>query len=94
VRFLGSEDATPKWNIASRQIYVDWPRGRALEWNGRWIVGDAERPLPDARRKSHGAPRGNKNAFKHGRYSAEGIERKREIAALVRKMRALARDVA
>jgi uncharacterized protein YjcR len=43
--------------------------------------------------KSPGAPKGNKNAFKHGRYSAETISRRREIAALLRKMRALARDV-
>jgi hypothetical protein len=40
--------------------------------------------------KSPGAPRGNRNAFKHGRYSAEAIATRREIATLVRAMKALA----
>ena len=34
------------------------------------VAGDAERPLPDARRNRPGAPKGNRNAFKHGRYTA------------------------
>jgi len=37
-----------------------------------------------------GAPKGNRNAFKHGRYSGEAVTRRREVAALVRAMRALA----
>jgi hypothetical protein len=37
-----------------------------------------------------GAPRGNRNAFKHGRYTAEAIASRREVAALIRAMRALA----
>jgi hypothetical protein len=37
-----------------------------------------------------GAPKGNKHAFKHGRYSAETLARRREVAALIRAMRALA----
>jgi hypothetical protein len=32
----------------------------------------------------------NKNALKHGRYTAKAMERRREIAALLRAMRALA----
>ena len=31
---------------------------------------------------SPGAPKGNKNAFKHGRYTAEAIARRRDIAEL------------
>jgi hypothetical protein len=31
---------------------------------------------------SPGAPKGNKNAFKHGRYTAEAIERRRVIGAM------------
>jgi uncharacterized protein YjcR len=55
--------------------------------------------MPNARCRMHGgkspgAPKGNQNAFKHGRYSAEAIARRRSIAALLRNMRALARDVA
>jgi hypothetical protein len=39
---------------------------------------------------SPGAPKGNKNAFKHGRYTAEAVASRREVAAFVRAMRALA----
>jgi hypothetical protein len=41
---------------------------------------------------SPGAPKGNKNALKHGLYTAEGIARRREISALMRAMKALARN--
>jgi hypothetical protein len=41
--------------------------------------------------KSPGAPKGNKNAFKHGRYTAEAAANRREIAMLLRSMKALAR---
>jgi uncharacterized protein YjcR len=34
-----------------------------------------------------GAPKGNRNAWKHGRYSAEAIARRREASALMRAMR-------
>ena len=44
--------------------------------------------------KSPGAPKGNRNALKHGRYTAEAIARRREIAGLLRSMMALAREVA
>jgi hypothetical protein len=40
---------------------------------------------------SPGAPRGNKNAWKHGRYTAEAIARRRSIAALIRQARELMR---
>jgi hypothetical protein len=50
--------------------------------NGEW-------PLPDARRTS-GCSEGNRNAFKHGRYTAEAIADRREVAALIRAMRAVA----
>jgi hypothetical protein len=36
---------------------------------------------------SPGAPKGNKNAYKRGRYAAEAIERRREISALIRAAR-------
>lgn len=39
---------------------------------------------------SPGAPKGNKNALKHGRYTAEAVASRREVAALIRAMRALA----
>jgi hypothetical protein len=34
-----------------------------------------------------GAPEGNHNALKHGRYTAEAIARRREVAALIRACR-------
>jgi len=34
-----------------------------------------------------GAPRSNHNALKHGRYTAEAIARRREVAALLRACR-------
>jgi hypothetical protein len=45
------------------------------------------------RRRMHGgadgigAPRGNRNAFRHGRYTAEAIARRRGVAALIRACR-------
>jgi hypothetical protein len=38
---------------------------------------------------SPGAPKGNRNAFKHGRYTAEAIARRHELAALLKAPRAL-----
>ena len=43
-------------------------------------------------RMSPGAPRGNQNALKHGRYTAEAIANRREVAALLRTIKALARS--
>jgi uncharacterized protein YjcR len=39
---------------------------------------------------SSGAPKGNKNAFKHGRYTAEAIALRRDVAALLRAMKTIA----
>ena len=39
--------------------------------------------------KSPGAPKGNRNAWKHGHYSAEAIARRRSLAALIRTARQL-----
>jgi hypothetical protein len=37
--------------------------------------------------------RGNSNAFKHGRYTAEAIAQRRELMALVREMKGLIEQV-
>jgi transposase InsO family protein len=50
----------------------------------------AERLLPNARRTVGGAPKGNRNAFQHGSYTADAVAGRREVAALIRGMRALA----
>ena len=42
---------------------------------------------------SPGAPRGNANALKHGRYRATAIAERRELAALIRSMRRLVAEV-
>jgi len=42
--------------------------------------------------RSPDAPKGNKNAFKHGRYTADAIAIRRENAMLLRAMTALARQ--
>jgi hypothetical protein len=54
------------------------------------VACDEERAMPDGRRNVPGAPKGNKNALKHGRYTAEAIGRRRSIAALVAIARRLA----
>ena len=52
------------------------------------ICSDEKRPLPDARRKSTGAPKGNQNALKHGNYTAAAQaalrEKKREIRRILK----------
>jgi hypothetical protein len=50
--------------------------------------------MPNGRCRMHGgtspgAPKGNKNAFKHGRYTADAIARRLEIRELLRAMKAL-----
>jgi hypothetical protein len=40
-----------------------------------------------------GMPKGNRNALKHGRYSAEAIANRRALAVLVREMRSLSKKV-
>jgi hypothetical protein len=39
---------------------------------------------------SPGAPKGNQNALKHGRYSAGSIMERRRFAVLIREMREIA----
>jgi uncharacterized protein YjcR len=41
-----------------------------------------------------GAPGGNKNALKHGRYTTEALASRREIAALIRAIRELEAEIA
>ena len=51
--------------------------------------------MPNGRCRMHGgkcagAPKGNRYALKHGRYTAEAIAERREVAALIRNMKKLA----
>jgi len=48
--------------------------------------------MPNGRCRMHGgktpgAPMGNRNAYKHGRYTADAIARRRSIAELIRTAR-------
>jgi hypothetical protein len=52
--------------------------------------------MPNGRCRMHGgpspgAPKGNKNALKHGRYSAEAIAERRYFSELIREARELRR---
>ncbi|WFU37329.1 hypothetical protein QA640_22825 [Bradyrhizobium sp. CB82] len=54
--------------------------------------------MPNGRCRMHGgtnpgAPKGNRNAWKHGCASAEAVALRRETAALLKMMRKTARDV-
>ena len=40
-----------------------------------------------------GAPRGNKNALKHGLYTREAIEERQQLQALLRQSRRLVREI-
>jgi len=40
-----------------------------------------------------GAPRGNKNAFKHGVFTREAIAERRKLQALLRESRELLREI-
>jgi hypothetical protein len=42
---------------------------------------------------SPGAPKGNRNAWKHGLYSVQAITRRRQLADLLRQADALLRDL-
>ena len=54
--------------------------------------------MPNGRCRMHGglspgAPKGNQNAFKHGRYSVRSILERRRVAVLISQMRNTARDL-
>jgi hypothetical protein len=51
---------------------------------------NGEFPLQDDGGTNPGAPKGNRNAFMHGRSTAEAIASRREVAALIRATRARA----
>jgi len=57
------------------------------------VARNEERPLPDALRKIAGrAPMGNRNAYKHGRYTTEAIKRRKQTAELIRMALLLAEE--
>jgi hypothetical protein len=54
--------------------------------------------MPNGRCRMHGgkapgAPKGNRHAFRHGRYTAEATAERRAVAALLRDMKSLVEQV-
>lgn len=54
--------------------------------------------MPNGRCKFHGglstgAPKGNRNAFKHGFYSAVEIEKRREVRKMLQAIKELAQSI-
>jgi len=43
--------------------------------------------------ENSGAPKGNKNAFKHGHYSEESLQRKREVTQFFRGYKKLMKEI-
>jgi hypothetical protein len=91
--------------VAERpENYPGDPQAKAKpDRRGQRAVDDRNRapsnlPAPSDQRcrmhdgRSTGAPKGNRNNFQHGRYSAEAIAGRHKIRELVRAGRALARQ--
>lgn len=81
----------PNWRIDPMQLHMH----RAKRCGARTRSGKpCQSPaMANGRCRMHGgpspgAPKGNRHAYKHGRYSAETIARRREISALIRAGRA------
>ena len=77
--------------MQSRLAMLSSPRCGARTRCGEACCAPA---MPNGRCRMHGgrspgAPKGNQHAFKHGRYGAEAIARRRYIGRLLRNMRVL-----
>jgi hypothetical protein len=66
-------------------------RSEDTERDALQVSRDGERPLPVSRREGDGPPKGNRNAFKHGFYSAEIVANRRKVGELLRAARKLVR---
>jgi hypothetical protein len=87
---------TPNWRINPMQSKLPMHLSRRCGAQTRGGSRCRSPAMPNGRCRIHGglspgAPKGNRNAFKHGRYTAEAIARRREVAALIQAMRGLAR---
>ena len=79
--------------VQNKLLMHQSPRCRARTRRGTECQSPA---MPNGRCRMHGgtspgAPKGNRNAWKHRRYSAEAIARRRSIAQLIRQARELMR---
>jgi len=78
------------------QSKIAYAPHRSPRYGARTRRGSPCQPpaMPNGRCRLHGglspgAPTGNRNALKHGRYIAEAVARRHEIGALLRTMWAL-----
>jgi hypothetical protein len=67
--------------------------GAQMEREPLLITGDTNGRCRMHGGTSPGAPKGNKHAFRHGRYTGKAIASRREVAALIRAMKGLAAAV-
>src|SRR5882762_2023880 len=84
-----------RFNPMQGKLRMHWsPRCRARTRSGKPCQSPS---MPNGRCRMHGglspgAPKGNKNAFKHGHYTAEAVAERRKIARLLRNMKATAKS--
>jgi hypothetical protein len=77
---------THERNDMGDDTYTDEHLIAAMLANGL-LSNSAKETTTRSQGKSPGAPKGNKNALKHGRYTAEAISQRREISLLIRTAR-------
>ena len=88
-------EATDGSDMRNKSAMHQSPRCGARTRSGRPCRAPA---MPNGRCRMHGgkspgAPIGNTNARKHGRYSAQAIAERRKLSALIRSMRGLVEEV-
>jgi hypothetical protein len=78
MRAVETSLSTPARTPNGDQVVASLRGSIEAHWRAVSICSDEKRPLPDARRKSTGAPKGNQNALKHGNYTAAAQAASRE----------------
>lgn len=78
-----------------RAAFQNAPRCGAKTRKGTACLGPA---MPNGRCRMHGgkstgAPKGNKNALKHGRYTVKAIAQRRYVRQLITESKKFARNV-
>jgi hypothetical protein len=82
-------------NNPMRAAFLNAPRCGAKTRKGTACLGPA---MPNGRCRMHGgkstgAPKGNQNALKHGRFSSEAIAQRQYVRELIGESRKLARGI-
>jgi hypothetical protein len=87
-----------KENQMINRMLLDMHRAKRCEARTRKGTPCQSPAMANGRCRMHGgpspgAPKGNKNAWKHGSYSAEAIARRRSISELIAAMKSSAKEV-